>query len=63
MYDIKDRLSKVSLTHEEISNLIELYYTRIEELEDLECIKNFDDWKYDFSTDKEANDTFVKLLN
>jgi hypothetical protein len=42
--------------------LIEMYYDRIEELEDLNTINVFENWKYNIATDNEAKAVFNKLL-
>ncbi len=58
----QEKLMNVNLSSAEIDILIEMYYDRIEELEDLNTINVFENWKYNIATDNEAKAVFNKLL-
>lgn len=58
----QEKLMNVNLSQTEIESLIEMYYDRIEELEDLNAINSFENWWYTLASDKETENIFNNLL-
>ena len=60
---IEENINKTNITKEEAMILIESYYNRIEDLEDILAIKKYENWGYSFASKEKTEKVFKKLLN